>query len=470
MEAKVAHLTELLQELDVQLKEKTAEQAQLQHDNDVMQRRLESASRLIDGLGSEKTRWAEELKRLASKKERLVGDCLLTSSFLSYSGAFTYDYRRRMTYEDWLSDISSRKVPVSEPFRLEDLLTTEVEMTQWASEGLPSDELSVQNGILTMRASRFPLCIDPQMQAVTWIKRREGTNLDGRVKTFNDPDFLKQLELAIQYGFPFLFENLDEYIDPVIDPVLERNLVAQASGRSVVKLGDKDVEWDSNFRLYMCTKWTNPHYGPEISGKTMVINYGVTQQGLAEQLLNVTVRHERFDLEERRERLIKDMSEAKAELKDLEDILLSELYKAEGMILDNHELIQTLEKAKARAVDISRQLSESKRAATEIDEVRQRYVPVAQRGAILFFVMASLSAASNMYEYSLASFLTVFQGSLEHSKRDGVLDVRLRNIIDTLTYDVYSYTCLGLFERHKLMFSFQVTPCPLHTPLLPPVS
>jgi len=36
------------------------------------------------------------------------------------------------------------------------------------------------------------------------------------------------------------------------------------------------------------------------------------------------------------------------------------------------------------------------------------------------------------------------------------LDGRLRSIIDTLTADVYSYTCLGLFERHKLMFSFQM--------------
>lgn len=51
-----------------------------------------------------------------------------------------------------------------------------------------------------------------------------------QVKTFNDSDFLKQLELAIQYGFPFLFENLDEYIDPVIDPVLEKNFIPSASG------------------------------------------------------------------------------------------------------------------------------------------------------------------------------------------------------------------------------------------------
>lgn len=63
------------------------------------------------------------------------------------------------------------------------------------------------------------------LQAVTWIKRREGKQLEGKMKSFNDSDALKQLELAIQYGLPFLFENIDEYIDPVVDPVLEKNFV-----------------------------------------------------------------------------------------------------------------------------------------------------------------------------------------------------------------------------------------------------
>jgi len=45
-----------------------------------------------------------------------------------------------------------------------------------------------------------------------------------QVCTFNDPDFLKQLELAVKYGFPVLFQDVDEYIDPIIDNVLEKNV------------------------------------------------------------------------------------------------------------------------------------------------------------------------------------------------------------------------------------------------------
>jgi len=74
----------------------------------------------------------------------LVGDCLSSSSFLSYSGPFDFGFRKKMVFDDWRIDILNRGLPCTpEGFRLEDLLTDEVEISQWANETLPIDELSV---------------------------------------------------------------------------------------------------------------------------------------------------------------------------------------------------------------------------------------------------------------------------------------------------------------------------------------
>jgi len=239
---------------------------------------------------------------------------------------------------------------------------------------------------------------------------------------------------------------------------LEKNIVVnETTGAKTIVLGDKEVDWDDNFTMYLCTKLPNPHYGPEVSGKTMIINYSVTQQGLQEQLLNVTVKHERPDLEEERERLVKDMSESKTLLKQLEDTLLRELATAQGNILDNAALIETLENTKKKAVEIAENLEAAQKTAVELETTRVKYAPVAKRGSILFFVMSGLSVINTMYENSLNMYLTVFHLTLETSKKDNALEQRLRNVVEALTYDVYNFTCLGLFEKHKLMLSFQMT-------------
>jgi hypothetical protein len=90
-------------------------------------------------------------------QKRVVGDSLLCASFLSYCGPFSFEYlnvcsilspflfcydkslltckrfRHAMVYGEWYEDLLKRGIPVTTPFRLETLLTSEVEISKWAS-------------------------------------------------------------------------------------------------------------------------------------------------------------------------------------------------------------------------------------------------------------------------------------------------------------------------------------------------
>lgn len=67
-------------------------------------------------------------------------------------------------YDHWAAGVKDSGIPINCPFKIEGLLTSEADIAKWNKEGLPSNEMSIQNGILTTMSARWPLCIDPQMQ------------------------------------------------------------------------------------------------------------------------------------------------------------------------------------------------------------------------------------------------------------------------------------------------------------------
>jgi dynein heavy chain len=94
-----------------------------------MARRLNAAEKLITGLKRERDRWTEDSLRLEDLKIKLIGDCLVCSSFLSYVGPFDFGFRKKMVYDHWMQDIKDREIPFNDRFRLETLLSSDVEIS-----------------------------------------------------------------------------------------------------------------------------------------------------------------------------------------------------------------------------------------------------------------------------------------------------------------------------------------------------
>lgn len=124
----------------------------------------------------------------------------------------------------------------------------------------------------------------------------------------------RMLEAAVRLGRPLLVEHCGEKLDPVLENVLAKAVFKQGP-RDLIRIGDKDVDYDAEFRLYLTTSNPNPHFLPEVAIQVNLINFTVTRSGLEEQLLSDVVEHEKPEIEARKNRLHISMAADKKQLK-----------------------------------------------------------------------------------------------------------------------------------------------------------
>merc|ERR1719353_1774349 len=198
------------------------------------------------------------------------------------------------------------------------------------------------------------------------------------ITKFTDGDYLRRLEGAIQFGTPFLIENVGEETDPAVEPVLLKQ-VFKKGGTMMIKLGDSIVEYSKNFKFYLTTKLRNPHYLPEVAVKVTLLNFMITQVGLQDQLLNIVVEKERPDLAEEKARLVVEGAENKEQLELTEKKILETLSASQGNILDDESAVQILSASKQLSNEISEKQKIAEQTEQQIDEARLQYVPVAFR-------------------------------------------------------------------------------------------
>lgn len=53
----------------------------------------------------------------------------------------------------------------------------------------------------------------------------------------------------------------------------------------MLPLGDVEVEYNANFRLFLTTELSNPHFQADTAIRVNLINFTVTRRGLEDQLL-----------------------------------------------------------------------------------------------------------------------------------------------------------------------------------------
>jgi len=70
----------------------------------------------------------------------------------------------------WKKEVIENDIPVSQNFSTGKTLCDPLTIRDWQLYGLPADLVSCENAIYSLYGNRWPLMIDPQLQAKKWIK------------------------------------------------------------------------------------------------------------------------------------------------------------------------------------------------------------------------------------------------------------------------------------------------------------
>ena len=466
--------------LQRQLNEGKENLARIKSESESIKAKLGRASSLASAFAKEEERWSSSLKKNQDLLKNVLGDIILASAYLTYLGVFPEKYRTLLKNE-WADLLKKKGIQFNPKFDFLNFISNQNEIQNWKIFGLPDDVTMVENAVIMKYSLRPSLIIDPQDQAIDWIKNMlsdSENNPTGEKEEEGNPS---QSSPSPSSGSPTgkkkaLVNNLADRkyyeVTTQMNSYLANMTQAMRANKTVIinNVGEflppeleeflKNFDKNKN-HLYLRTKVPNPKFSPEVSTSVNIINFLVNDKGLEEQILSAVVRIEREEAENNIRNNIKKMFELQKSLDKNEENTLMKLNNAGDNYLDDDLLIKELEGSTKNSTANQKLIAETSQDIEKINASREEYRPLARKVSKYFFVLYLMNSVNNMYEFSLKHYITLFEKSVKLSTdpRNGGGDSsedRIKSIEKVHLERVISYANQCLFEKDKLLFAFQL--------------
>lgn len=116
-----------VEKLQEQLVAAQEDQSRLRAQATVTEARLARATQLLSALADEGKRWQKASTDMHDSMKLLIGDTFISAACVTYFGAFTTSFRQELL-NSWCTSCRAKDVLVSEKFRLQDHMASNIEV------------------------------------------------------------------------------------------------------------------------------------------------------------------------------------------------------------------------------------------------------------------------------------------------------------------------------------------------------
>jgi len=96
----------------------------------ILQASIDRGEKLVSSLAEEKINWIERLENFTKDEANLLGDCIISATFMSYCAPFPSDYRQELI-EKCIDKILDEEIKMTKKFKVVDFLSSKVLARKW---------------------------------------------------------------------------------------------------------------------------------------------------------------------------------------------------------------------------------------------------------------------------------------------------------------------------------------------------
>ncbi|CCK69240.1 dynein heavy chain KNAG_0C01270 [Huiozyma naganishii CBS 8797] len=405
---------------------------------------------LVEKLASEKYRWRANTQLFKTERNQLIGNAIISSIYTTYFGQID-EKRRHKMIKYLFATMRDCNVEYDANYMYSKYDISPVESAKWMECGLPHNDFYITNfHLLINSVTQVPYFLDPSGDIIKVLSSLFQSNLV--IISFVETGFVKRLENAVKFGASVLIKD-GEFFDPIISKLITFEH-KKIGGKEVVRIGNHDVDVSPGFRLFIHSRDVNSPLPLFLKTRVRLIDFSATKGNIEVQAVHTALFNENSEIQTKRDKLVKVNDEYRIRLSHLEKLLLQELNSTEGNILDNTNLVTTLENIKKESDGINAKLKESTNFMEEYMHLFDEYSILGHHCIQVYSIIEALSKFHWFYETPIWQFMECFEAVFRTKQStNSSRPQRISQLTEHFYKEIYSRISVTFDQRTRKVFA-----------------